>query len=380
MLDAIPAKLRAGFLINPWAGIGGAVALKGSDGVAIRDKALQRGAKQTASNRAKIALQVFEHLKDKVEFYTAADDMGEDLLRSFGFHFSVVYTPLVHPTTAEDSIQAIKRMQQSPLDLVIFAGGDGTARDVYDAQEKPFPVIGIPAGTKIHSGVYCITPKAAGELIAQVIEGRVVGLIKASVMDINEDLFRRGKVQAKQYGELYTADEPLLIQASKSSSTEDESINLLDIAAGVAEEIQQDHLYIMGSGTTIAAVMEHLTLENTLLGVDIVLNGKIIGKDVTADQLNDIIAAHQELPKTLFLTIIGGQGHVFGRGNQQLSTAVLKRIGKYNIQILATKSKLANLNGRPLIADTGDTEIDKWLSGRWNVTVGYQQSVLYPMH
>jgi len=380
MFDAISTKLRAGFVINPWAGVGGQVALKGSDGEAIREKAMQRGAKQNAEYRAEIALINCQPLKHKIEFFTVAGDMGANLLSKMGFHFSTIYSPKNTPTNAQDSIRAIQKMQQYSIDLLIFAGGDGTARDVYDAQQEPFPVIGIPAGTKIHSGVFCITPKAAGELLAQVVDGRIVGLIKASVMDINEDLFRQGKLQAKQYGELYTANEPLLIQASKSGTIENQQVELFDLAEGIVEEMQQDHLYIMGSGSTIAALMEQLTLENTLLGIDIVLNRKVIGKDVTAERLKNIIKAHEDLPKTLFVTVIGGQGHVFGRGNQQLTAGILQRIGKYNIQILATKSKLDSLQGRPLIVDSGDEEMDRWLSGRWTVTVGYKETVLYPMH
>ena len=380
MFDAVSTKLRAGFLINPWAGIGGQVALKGSDGEAIREKAIQRGAKQNAEYRAEVALSNCLPLKDKIEFITVAGDMGANLLGQLGFNFTTIYSPKNNPTNAEDSIRAIQKMQQYSIDILIFAGGDGTARDVYDAQQQPFPVIGIPAGTKIHSGVYCITPKAAGELIAQVVAGRIVGLTKASVMDINEDLFRQGKLQAKQYGELYTANEPLLIQASKSGAIANQEVELLDLAEGIVEEMQQDHLYIMGSGSTIAALMEQLTLENTLLGIDIVLNGKVIGKDVTAEHLKNIIKAHEDLPKTLFVTVIGGQGHVFGRGNQQLTAENLQRIGKYNIQILATQSKLDSLEGRPLIVDSGDSEMDRWLSGRWTITVGYKQTVLYPMH
>ncbi len=380
MLGTKSDKLRVGFLINPWAGIGATVALKGSDGIAIREKALQRGAQQSAVHRAQIALSECQHLKDKIEFYAVAGEMGAELLATMGFQFRTVFVPKNYPTHAEDSIHAIQKMQQLPIDILVFAGGDGTARDVYDAQQHPFPVIAIPAGTKIHSGVYCITPKAAGELIAQVVEGRVVGLTKASVMDINEDLFRQGKLQAKQYGELYTANEPLLIQASKSASSDNDELALFELAEGIVEEIQQDHLYIMGSGSTVAAVMELLTLENTLLGIDIVLNGKVIGKDVTAERMKNIIKAHEDLPKTLFVTAIGGQGHVFGRGNQQLTAEILQRIGKYNIHILATKAKLASLNGRPLIVDTGDEEMDNWLSGRWSVTVGYKETVLYPMH
>ncbi len=372
--------LKIGLVINPWAGIGGSVALKGSDGEAIRQKALSRGARPNAQSRAETALSQLSKDSRSFELYTVEGAMGGDLLHSLGLKHQNIYHPGHEVTSANDTIEAIKILQRRQIDILLFAGGDGTARDVYDALYLPIPVIGIPAGTKIHSAVYCITPHAAGELLRKLIEGEVVDLVKAAVMDINEDLFRQGKIQAKYYGELLTPNEPDYIQAVKSGSIDNEQGQLLDIAADVVEHMEADHLYIMGSGSTVAAIMDELALDNTLLGIDVILNNRLIAADVTSSQLMALLKTYEDLPRTLYVTVIGGQGHVFGRGNQQLTPEILKLIGKYNIQIIASKNKISSLEGRPLITDCGNEDVDQWLSGRWGVLVGYHETLLYPLH
>jgi len=371
-------KLSIGLIINPWAGIGGSVALKGSDGEDIREKALSLGAKPKAQCRVEQALQPLLPFRNQLKFLTVAGDMGETVLEKFGFNYNTILTPQKQ-TRAEDTKTAVARLEKNEVDLIVFAGGDGTARDIYDGLTQNTLVLGIPAGTKIHSGVYCITPTAAGELIAQVVEGKVVEIANASVMDIDEVLFRQGKVQAKLYGQLRIPFAPLLVQQVKSGSQVDESINQQEIAAGICQELEDDHLYIMGSGSTIASVMAELQLENTLLGVDVVLNQQVIAKDVRAEQLEDFLRQHGNLPRTLYVTVIGGQGHVFGRGNQQLSQAAIRLIGKSNIHIVATKEKMEALHGRPFISDTGDVEFDHWLAGRYKVQVDYNETWLYPL-
>ncbi len=375
--------LKMGLVINPWAGIGGTVALKGSDGEAIRQKALSLGAIPQAQQRTETALRPLsqEMLEEThaVQFYTVEGAMGGDLLLSLGLEHQSVYQPAKALTTSQDTIEAVKILQQYQIDLLVFAGGDGTARDVYDALQLPIPVMGIPAGTKIHSAVYCITPQAAAELLKKIVAGEAVELVKADVMDIDEDLFRQGKVRAKFYGELLIPDEPDYIQAVKMGSVENEQGQLLDIAADVVEHMATDHLYIMGSGSTVAAIMDELSLKNTLLGIDVVLNQQCIAADVTSTRLMALLKTHGDLPRTLYVTVIGGQGHVFGRGNQQLTPEILQYIGRYNIQIIATKNKIKALQGRSLISDCGNATVDHWLSGRWSVLVGYHETLLYPL-
>jgi len=372
-------KLRVGFLINPWAGIGGEVGLKGSDGSNILEKAISRGATPKAEQRAKTTLMQLSSSHEKIEFYSVAGNMGGDVLQQLNFKHQNIYFPETNNTTAQDTKKAIQLFASRQIDLLLFAGGDGTARDVFDALSFPIPVIGIPAGTKIHSGVYCLTPKVAGDLVNKIVGGQVIELVKSTVMDINEDLFRQGKVQARRYGELYTPNEPNFIQSDKSGTTINEHIEIDDLAEHVGEEMEKDHLYIMGTGSTIATIMDLMRLENSLLGIDVILNMEVVGIDVNAEKLKSLLLTYADLPKTLFVTFIGGQGHVFGRGNQQLTPENLKLIGKYNIQIVASRTKVRNLKGRPLIADTGDIKTDQWLSGRWRILTGYHQHILYPL-
>jgi predicted polyphosphate/ATP-dependent NAD kinase len=271
-------------------------------------------------------------------------------------------------------------MAELNLDLILFAGGDGTARNFCAAVEasgieEHTTVLGIPAGCKIHSGVYAITPKAAGRVLQMLVSGELVTVSDADVMDIDEDKFRQGIVKARRYGELSVPSELRFIQNVKMGGKESDELVLADIAAHVIELMEPEQTYIMGSGSTVAYVMEELDLDNTLLGVDVIQDQSLLKQDVIASELLPMINEHTKL----VITLIGGQGHIFGRGNQQLSADVLKKIGKDNILVIATKTKLKALNGRPLIVDTGDLALDKSLSGHIKVKTGYHDQVLYPV-
>jgi predicted polyphosphate/ATP-dependent NAD kinase len=199
-------------------------------------------------------------------------------------------------------------------------------------------------------------------------------------MDIDESLFRQGVVKAKRYGEMQIPSELRYVQAVKSGGKESDELVLQDIAADVIENMDEE-LFIIGSGSTTAFVMEELTLDNTLLGVDIVQAHQVLANDVIETELFAFIEKSKQVNQKvkLVITLIGGQGHIFGRGNQQLSPRVIRAVGRDNIIIIATKSKLSGLNSRPLIADTGDSELDQALAGFMPVTTGYKDQVLYPV-
>ena len=374
-------QFRLGLLINPLAGLGGSVALKGSDGVA--EQALALGAEPKAHLRMEKALEVILPFKDRFEVITASGAMGETLARQMGFSVRVVYQAPVQ-TTANDTRAVVSALCSESLDLLLFAGGDGTARDVYSVVDddefnrRPLPVLGVPAGVKIHSGVYGITPHAAGMVVKMLLEGELVSLMHADVMDIDEVAFRQGTVRAKRFGEMLVPAEPRYIQAVKMGGKEVDELVLADIAADVIDAMEEE-LYIMGSGSTVGAVMESLYLENTLLGVDLIQDKQLIGADLTAAELlkrTDNALNNGQAVK-LVITLIGGQGHILGRGNQQLSPALIRRVGKENIIILATKTKLKALEGRPLIVDSGDPELDSALCGYYKITTGYHDYVMY---
>ncbi|MET6758090.1 ATP-NAD kinase family protein [Pseudoalteromonas sp. NCIMB_1079] len=364
---------KLGLIVNPVAGLGGTVALKGSDGAHTAVKAIELGAEPKANSRTKAALEVLLPYKERLTIYTVNGDMGEQTAKALGFNVEVVYNTSAI-TTPDDTEQAAKVLKDFGVDLVLFAGGDGTARNICDAIEDTIPVLGIPAGCKIHSGVYAITPKAAGRVVEMLVKGELVTLADADVMDIDEDAFRQGTVKAKRYGEMQTPSEVRYMQAVKNGGKETDELVLADIAAHVVSQMDEDTFYIMGSGSTVEAIMEEMGLENTLLGVDLIKDQTLVAQDLTAKQLLEL--THDQCTK-LAITLIGGQGHIFGRGNQQLSPALIRAIGKENIIVVATKTKLQALNGRPLICDTGDGELDDELTGYIKVTTGFNDHIMY---
>ena len=364
---------KLGLIVNPVAGLGGTVALKGSDGAHTAAKAIELGAEPKANSRTKAALEVLLPYKERLTIYTVNGDMGEQTAKALGFNVEVVYNTAAI-TTPDDTEQAAKILKNSGVDLVLFAGGDGTARNICHAIEDTIPVLGMPAGCKIHSGVYAITPKAAGRVVEMLVKGELVTLADADVMDIDEDAFRQGTVKAKRYGEMQTPSEVRYMQAVKNGGKETDELVLADIAAHVVSQMDEDTFYIMGSGSTVEAIMEEMGLENTLLGVDLIKDQTLVAQDLTAKQLLEL--THDQSTK-LVITLIGGQGHIFGRGNQQLSPALIRAIGKENIIVVATKTKLQALNGRPLICDTGDGELDDELTGYIKVTTGFNDHIMY---
>jgi len=396
--------MKIGFLVNPLAGIGGSVALKGSDGSDIVEQAMSRGAIPQAGARALVALQqvIVDHLPPGISILTAGGDMGGSVLAevepaNLGLPCEVVYTSssggqvdAQSRTTAEDTRNAILEFSRRGVDFIVFAGGDGTARDVLDVicgeAERTVPVLGIPAGVKIHSAVYAVSPKYAGELLNLILSGKPMSLVEAKVMDLDEQAFREGRVNAKCYGYLSVPVDDTRMQLIKQGGLNHHQIAVQDIAAEVVESMEDDVYYLIGSGSTTQEIMNQLSLDNTLLGIDIVCNGELIASDVDEQTILEVIADH---PARIIVTVIGGQGHIFGRGNQQLSARVIRRVinssdnaangvgDKENILIVATNEKLRSLDKRPMMADTGDSRLDEQLAGLYHVITGYQQKTLY---
>ncbi|BBN82123.1 ATP-NAD kinase [Pseudoalteromonas sp. A25] len=366
-------QFKLGLIINPVAGLGGSVALKGSDGADTAQQAMILGATPKSNARTQLALEQLLPYQHQIEVFTVNGEMGENTALKLGFKTEVVYQSAI-PTVPEDTENAAKALLEHGVDMILFAGGDGTARNICSAVDDSIPVLGVPAGCKIHSGVYAITPKAAGRVVEMLVTGELVTVSDADVMDIDEEAFRQGTVRARRYGEMQVPSELRYVQSVKNGGKESDELVLADIAAYVISEMDADTQYIMGSGSTVAAIMEELGLDNTLLGVDLIQDHELLSQDMTAAQLLQRV---DDAPTKLVITLIGGQGHIFGRGNQQLSPELIKKIGKENIIVVATKTKLQALNGRPLIADTGDEQLDQALSGYINVVTGYNDHVMY---
>ncbi len=365
---------KLGIIVNPIAGMGGKVGLKGSDGDDILRKAKEMGAVPEAPRRAIETLRVISRIKDELEVVTYRKEMGEDEALECGFSPVVIGSVTSGETSARDTQKGAKEMEKLGVDLLLFAGGDGTARDVHGAVGERVPVLGIPAGVKIHSAVFAVTPRHAGQASVTFLRDGSSKTREAEVMDIDEDAFRDGVFSAKLYGYLRIPEERRFMQSMKSGGPQTEREAIRGIASDILISMVPDCLYIFGPGTTTRAIVQKMGIEKTLLGIDVVMNRQLVAKDANESDLLKLIDGKQA---KIVVTIIGGQGYIFGRGNQPLSAEVIRKVGKENIILVATKAKLASLRGRPLLVDTRDEEVDEMLSGYIMVTVGLHEYLVY---
>lgn len=371
---------RLGLIVNPLAGLGGPAGLKGSDGRDIALEAKRRGSEPRAPQRAMRALQVMAETLDmeKIVLITSPGSMGETVARKCGFSPQLVTELHDEETTPLDTERAAAAMVEMGIDLLLFVGGDGTARNICNAVPAQQPVLGVPAGVKMQSGVYAITPEAAGELVGLLIRGELVDIRPREVRDIDEQALREGRVKSRYYGELLVPEAGQFMQQVKSGGREVEELVLRDIAETVQEEMDDECLYIIGPGSTTAALMEEMGIANTLLGVDLILHRQLFAADVSAGDIAQALQAHQG-PVKIVITPIGGQGILLGRGNQQLTPDIIKRVGRDNLLVVATKTKIAGLGGRPLLVDSNDPQLDEALAGYLPVLTGYRDRILYPV-
>jgi predicted polyphosphate/ATP-dependent NAD kinase len=357
--------------VNPIAGMGGSVGLKGTDGPETLRNAIELGAKPRSPVRAKRFLLQTLKISVPVELYTCAGSMGEDEARSCGIEPNHIFGEREPVTQREDTKILAKKLAESNVDLLVFCGGDGTARDIADAIDARLPTLGIPAGVKVYSAVFGANPEACAAIAADFLAGRL-GVHDAEVMDINEDDFRSGKLSARLYGYLKVPVQGSLMQHVKSSSPESQSEKSQQeaIAKHIIEEMDDDVMYIIGPGSTTKAIGELLGSEKTLLGVDIFYGKRILARDVNENQILNLIRSKK---CKIIVTPIGGQGYIFGRGNQQLSPSVIESVGTDNIIVVATKHKLHSLPQDHLLVDTGDPSLDELLKGYIKIVTGYKE-------
>ena len=349
--------------------------MKGTDGREVLQKAMRLGAVAIAPTRAMEALGSLRSLKDEIEIVTYPCEMGENEARNAGFETGVVGKLDRAETSSADTRAAAKAMLNLEVDLLMFVGGDGTARDVCESVGQSIPVLGVPAGVKIHSAVFGVSPRRAGELAVKFLRGETE-LRDGEVMDVDEEAFRVNRVAAKLYGYLRVPYEEQLIQSSKngSSAITGETTSQQIIGEYVRELMDRDWYYILGPGTTVKAVADAIGVKKTLLGVDVVYQGRLVDSDVNEDQLLRLIDGRKV---KIIVSPIGRQGFVFGRGNQQISPRVIRAVGVENVIIIATRRKLASIgSGKPLLVDTGDEELDKALSGYRRVIVGRGEEIV----
>jgi predicted polyphosphate/ATP-dependent NAD kinase len=370
---------KLGLIVNPLAGLGGPLAMKGSDGLDI--SAVPNSDRGRAGTRALRCLaKISEEVATKVTVFGFEGDMSANSAGAgevAGLPFVSVGCPeSASQTTSSDTQSAALALSAAGVDLLLFVGGDGTARDICSAIGLATPCLGVPAGVKMHSGVYAVSPESAADIVLALVSGGLVELGEGEVRDIDEEAFRAGVVRSKYFGELLVPRLGGFLQHVKSGGREQEELVLADIAEHITEGMEAETLYVIGPGSTTEAIMTHLGLENTLLGFDAVLNNELLASDLSADQLATLVSERAG-PVKAVITAIGGQGHILGRGNQQLTPALIRAIGRENFIIIATKTKISGLGGRPLLVDSNDPELDAEWQGYISLVTGYRDVIMY---
>jgi len=358
--------MLVGFLLNPVAGLGGTVALKGTDGMVA--EAARRGAVPVSRERAVEALAPLRG--SDIRFVTSAAPMGADALEQAGIYdYQVVYRPEADGTTAADTLGAVHAFVAHGADIILFCGGDGTARDVAAAAAGT-PILGIPAGVKMFSGVFALRP---GE-VAAILTG-AFDLREAEVMDIDEDAYRRGELRARLHALVRTPTLRGLVQGSKTVISGDESAALDGIARFMADLILSGGTTVLGAGSTTAAIARALGLPKTLLGVDVIRDGRVVAAD--ADERTLLAHVGTAGRCRIIVSPIGAQGSVLGRGTQQISPAVVRAAGPENVIVVATPQKCA---ATPLLfVDTGDPALDAAFGESIQVICGYHAACRLPL-
>lgn len=366
---------RLGLVVNPVAGLGGPAGLKGSDGRHTQELARARGASPSAGDRAGRMLQVLAAGAPGLDLVTAGGPMGADAVAAAGLHADVVWAPAPVGTNGADTTAAVTALVAAGTDLVIFVGGDGTARDVAAGLPPDGLALGVPAGVKMYSSCFAVSPEAAGALVLQWLRDHLPSR-DAEVLDIDEDALRAGRAVPQLHALLRVPEWAGRTQARKAATPASDAAAVAAAAAGARRRLEPGVCYLMGPGGTIAELGRQLGLDLSPLGVDVVLDGRLLVRDACEAELLDQIDGRTA---RAVVTVIGGQGFLIGRGNQQLSPRVLSALAAEPLQVVATEQKLIDLGGRPLLVDSGDPGLDRRLAGHVRVITGPGSAAMYPV-
>jgi predicted polyphosphate/ATP-dependent NAD kinase len=358
-----------GLIVNPVAGMGGSVGLKGTDGT-MYQKALALGAEPVAPMRTRDLLARIRH-KDDVSLLVAPGEMGEQHVEGSVVPFEVI-GEIGQETSAEDTERIAREMVDHGIELLIFVGGDGTARDVCDAIDSRVPVVAVPAGVKVFSAAFAVSARAAAEMVDAFLEGSAV--TEEEVLDIDEEAFRKDRLASRLYGYLLVPEVRQFLQPGKAASSVGKTAvqSKQEIATYVVEGMNAETLYLLGPGTTLKAIADELGVAKTLLGVDAVHAGVLVGKDLNERGILDLVERHRK--SKIVVTPIGGNGFILGRGSKQFTPEVIRQVGTNNIMVVGTRDKVGQLEC--LRVDSGDLELDEMFKGYVRVAVGYGEAML----
>lgn len=374
---------KIGLVVNPISGMGGSVGLKGTDGQKILNQARELGAEPEIQNRVKLFLSSLKSQLQDFFLLSAPGVMGESICVSMNIpHQTIPENIFSHPiqlysTTKYDTQTAVKYFREKFVDILVFFGGDGTARDILEVIQQEIPCIGIPGGVKVYSSVFSATPTDGAELVVKYLKGQAP-LMESEVLDIDENAFRKDIIEVALFGYMKIPHVPMLLQGMKQASpnTDDEIANQQAIAKTIIEEMKSDTYYLLGPGTTVQWIAKLLGIEKTLLGVDIVKNKVLIARDVNEKKILETI---QNKSTVVVVSPIGNQGFVFGRGNLQITARVMKKIEKENIRIICSRSKLKSLPYGYIRTDIRNLVMDAQLRGFYRVLIDYNEYKMVKM-
>ncbi len=378
--------VRIGVIANPDAGLGGRLGLKGSDGQA--ELARSKGAEDRSGPRLESMLRHFSRIhrdeSTEIEWITSSGRMGTEWIPD---ELQIGTISEVHQssgnTSASDTQDAVAMLLDHGIDLLVYSGGDGTTRDIVsslsDSESPELPVIGVPSGVKMHSGCFASSPKAAAEVLSAWIHGDLL-VSSTEVLDLDEELYRKGKWVVRLYAEAFSPNSPRWMQGSKELiQTESEEDIIVGLSDHIEESIAEEgRLLIWGSGGTLREIGGNIGFELTTLGIDATIGSEQVGTDLAESGITELLESHDG-PVTLLLSPMGGQGFLIGRGNLQLSPAVLSSIGIENILGVVTPAKL--LTVRALRIETGDESLDEEFASKryMKVLQGYRTTRILPV-
>lgn len=368
--------ITVGFLVNPIAGLGGKVGLHGTDDQMF-STALAKGAIPSSKDRALRALRVLIPHRDRFNFVTPEGEMGGYVLDSLGIEYVQLPSHGEQEggiqTTRKDTHQAVQSMLELDVDLILFAGGDGTARDIYSVVGPHVPIIGIPTGVKMRSGIFASYPESAAEILIDFAIGGTATTVYGEIIDALATDRGQGEIDSEFFGLAMTVNSRSLLQNPKLTNSEHEE-GVLDLAVELAQNFAPEVLYLFGPGRTTHVILSSSGVDGSLVGVDALFNGALVGEDLSE---SEILILLDRYPKSfLFLGVIGGQGFLLGRGNQQLSYQVLQKIGEENIYIVAGSKKLTGIVPNRLLVDLGEDGDGTFLSGYRQVHTSPGRTIL----
>lgn len=351
--------MQIGLVVNPIAGLGGRVGLKGTDGPGTVAQALERGAQPQAGPRAHRALARLAQRMPGAHLVAAPGDLGSAWAEGLDLEIETIALS-TNTQTARDTRLAVEAL--SDCDMILFAGGDGTARDISSVVRPGQAILGIPCGVKMHSGVFAISPEAAGALVADILTSpdRISWTDEAEVMDIDEAALRQGHIAPELYDHARVPIVRSRMQASKGGPRTDWGAALAGAASELAANMDPDTLYIIGPGTSAGAVIQAAGHTPTVLGIDAMRGGEMVARDVGSAELERLASSG---PVRIVLGVTGQQGFLIGRGNQQISPALLKKVGREGLIVLAAEDKLMGLAQPRLWVDSGEADLDAELEG-----------------